>query len=85
MSTATRPSAKSPPLEIDGTRERLTRLGLMHAAEALARELSEAVQHNRPAHQVLDRLLAFELTPLSRDPNRYEVSEPELLRGLRLS
>jgi hypothetical protein len=22
---------------------------------------------------------------LSRDPNRYEVSEPELLRGLRLS
>jgi hypothetical protein len=23
--------------------------------------------------------------PLSRDPNRYEVSEPELLRGLKLS
>jgi DNA replication protein DnaC len=72
MSTATKPSAKSPPLEIDGTRERLTRLGLLHAAEALARELSEAVQHNRPAHQVLDRLLAFELA--QRDERRVRTS-----------
>jgi DNA replication protein DnaC len=44
----------------------------MHAAEALARELSEAVQHNRPAHQVLDRLLAFELA--RRDERRVRTS-----------
>ena len=71
MSTSPK-AAKSPPLEVDGTRERLTQLGLLHAAEALARELSEAVQHNRPAHQVLDRLLAHELA--QRDERRVRTS-----------
>ena len=32
----------------------------------------------------LSRLLP-QSPPVSMDPNRYEVSEPELLRGLRLS
>ena len=50
---------QAPALEVDGTRERLARLGLAHAAEALAEELSEAVKHDRPAHAVLDRLLAW--------------------------
>jgi DNA replication protein DnaC len=71
MSAATRPS-KAPPREVDGTREKLARLGLAHAAEALARELSEAVQHNRTAHQVLDRLLAHELA--QRDERRVRTS-----------
>ena len=48
-------------LEVDGTREKLLGLGLVHAAEALAEELSEAVKHNRPAHMLLDRLLSHEL------------------------
>ena len=50
-----------PPLEVDSTREKLLQLGLGHAAEALVAELTEAAQHDRSAHQVLDRLLALEL------------------------
>jgi hypothetical protein len=55
------PPAKTnngPPLEVDRTRERLEQLGLSHAAQALAEELSEAVTHDRAAHVVLDRLLS---------------------------
>jgi DNA replication protein DnaC len=62
----------SPHLEVDGTREKLVQLGLAHAAEALAEELSEAVKHNRPAHQVLDRLLAHEVG--ARDERRIKTS-----------
>jgi DNA replication protein DnaC len=62
MSTATaKKSSARVPLEIDGTREKLLQLGLVHAAEALAEEFSEAVKHNRAAHQVLDCLLVHEL------------------------
>ncbi len=70
MRTSTR--TKAAPLEIDGTRERLTWLGLLHAAEGLAHELTEAVQHNRSAHQVLDRLPACELD--RRDERRGRTS-----------
>ena len=66
-----RPSS-SPPLEVDRTRERLEQLGLGHAAGALAEELSEAVKHNRPAHAVLDRLLAREVE--ARDERRVRTS-----------
>lgn len=58
---------KSPPaprggrLEVDATREKLLELGLETAAEELGGELSEAVQHNRSAHQVLERLLEKEV------------------------
>jgi DNA replication protein DnaC len=48
-------------LEVDSTREKLTQLGLLHAADGLADELSESVKHNRPVHHVLDRLLGKEL------------------------
>ena len=58
--------------EVDGLRERLMQLGLAHAAEALAEELSEAVKHDRPAHAVLDRLLARETG--ARDERRVKVS-----------
>src|SRR5919201_93514 len=63
--TPTSPPVKgtngSPHLEVDGTRGKLVQLGLGHAAEALAEELSEAVKQNWPGHQVLDRLLRREL------------------------
>ncbi len=70
--TPTKKSAEHPPLEIDGTRERLNQLGLAFAAESLGEELSEAVKHNRAAHVVLDRLLSRELT--SRDERRVKTS-----------
>lgn len=57
----TAPVPKSGRLEVDSTREKLVELGLMTAAEELGGELSEAVQHNRSAHQVLDRLLEKEV------------------------
>src|SRR5262249_5433000 len=43
-----------------------------HAAEALAEELTEAVKHDRGAHQVLDRLLGKEVT--ARDERRVRTS-----------
>ncbi len=64
--------AGGPHLEVDSTREKLQQLGLAHAAEALGEELSEAVKHNRPAHQVLDRLLGQELS--ARDERRVRTS-----------
>jgi DNA replication protein DnaC len=66
-------AAASPPhLEVDHTREKLVQLGLAHAAAALAEELAEAVKHNQPVHQVLDRLLARELG--QRDERRIKTS-----------
>ena len=65
-------TSNGPPLEVDRTRQRLEQLGLMHAAGALAEELSEAVKHDRPAHAVLDRLLARELS--ARDERRVRTS-----------
>ena len=62
----------TPRLEVDGTRAKLVQLGLAHAAEALAEELSEAVKHNWASHQVLDRLLARELG--ARDERRIKTS-----------
>ncbi|HLJ92322.1 MAG TPA: IS21-like element helper ATPase IstB [Gemmataceae bacterium] len=74
--TPTSPPAKTsngmPPLEVDGTRGKLVQLGLGHAAEALTEELSEAVKHNWPGHQVLDRLLARELG--AREERRIKTS-----------
>jgi DNA replication protein DnaC len=58
--------------EVDGLREKLLGLGLAHAAEALAEELSEAVKHNRAAHVVLDRLLSREFG--ARDERRVRTS-----------
>lgn len=49
-------------LVLDTIIERLERLGMMHAAGALMAEISEAVRHDRPAHQVLERLLSRELS-----------------------
>jgi len=72
MSTTTKKSAAGPALDVDATREKLVQLGLSHAAESLAGELSEAVKHDRAAHQVLDRLLALEVR--RRDERRIKTS-----------
>jgi DNA replication protein DnaC len=57
---------------VDAIREKLLGLGLAHAAEALAEELSEAVKHDRAAHVVLDRLLLRETG--ARDERRVRTS-----------
>jgi len=62
----------SPQLELDGIREKMLGLGLLHAAETLAEELSEAVKHDRAAHIVLDRLLSREIA--ARDERRVRTS-----------
>lgn len=59
-------------VEVDGLREKLLGLGLVHAAEALAQELSEAVKHDRSAPVVLDRLLSRETD--ARDERRVRTS-----------
>lgn len=59
-------------LVLDTLMERLQRLGLTHAAGALMTEISEAVRHDRPTHQVLERLLSQELT--SREERRIATS-----------
>jgi DNA replication protein DnaC len=72
LPNGSKPAAAAPHLDIDTTREKLVQLGLAHAAEALAEELSEAVKQNRPAHQVLERLLAREVQ--QRDERRIKTS-----------
>jgi DNA replication protein DnaC len=62
----------SPGVQVDGLRQRLIALGLSHAAEALAEELSEAVKHDRAGHVVLDRLLAHEMS--AREERRMRTS-----------
>jgi len=59
-------------VQVDGLRQRLLGLGLAHAAEALAEELSEAVKHDRAGHVVLDRLLSHEAN--ARDERRVRTS-----------
>ena len=59
-------------VEVDALRQKLLGLGLCHAAEALAEELSEAVKHDRAGHVVLDRLLCHEVN--ARDERRVRTS-----------
>jgi DNA replication protein DnaC len=59
-------------VQVDELRQRLLVLGLAHAAETLAQELSEAVKHDRAAHALLDRLLAREVE--ARDERRVRTS-----------
>jgi DNA replication protein DnaC len=57
---------------VDAIREKLVELGLVHAALALAEELSESIKHNRAAPVVLDRLLSHEVN--ARDERRVRTS-----------
>lgn len=64
--------AGSPVVDLDVTRRRLDRLGLLHAAEQLETLISEAVQHETAPHQVIDRLLDAELD--RREERRLQTS-----------
>jgi DNA replication protein DnaC len=49
------------PIDIDRTREKLESLGLQFAAQELSLILADAVQNESAPHQILDKLLAFEI------------------------
>lgn len=53
---------KAPKLDLDRTRERLTRLGLLHAAEQLDAALSSAIKDSASPHAVLDALMEAEIS-----------------------
>ena len=56
MSAANPVSRKSPKVDLDTTREKLTRLGLAHASEHVGETLAEAVKESWPPHRFLDQL-----------------------------
>jgi DNA replication protein DnaC len=62
MSTAHPVSRKQPKVDLDATREKLTKLGLLHASDHVNETLAEAVKESWPPHRFLDRLLEAELT-----------------------
>ena len=51
----------APKVDLDATREKLGRLGLVHATDHLAETLGEAVKDGWPPHRFLDGLLDHEL------------------------
>jgi DNA replication protein DnaC len=52
---------KSPQVDLDRTRERLLKLGLLHAADQLGEHVAGAVKETHPPHRFLDGLLDAEL------------------------
>lgn len=65
-------STATPPIDLDVTRERLGKLGLVHASEQLATWLAEAVTEETPPQRFLDRLLEHELR--AREERRVRTS-----------
>ncbi len=51
----------APKVDLDATREKLGRLGLVHATDHLAETLADAVKDGWPPHRFLDGLLDHEL------------------------
>jgi DNA replication protein DnaC len=51
----------TPKVDLDATREKLARLGLVHATDHLAETLGDAVKDSWPPHRFLDQLLDHEL------------------------
>jgi len=62
----------APTVDLDTTRRRLERLGLMHAAEHLEALVSDAVKDDLAPHQMVDRLLDTELD--RREERRLQTS-----------
>src|SRR6185295_3698973 len=54
-------SAPKPRVDLDVTRDRLQRLGLMHAAEQLGERITASVKETTSPHRFLDELLDAEL------------------------
>ena len=63
---------KTPQVDLDKTRERLTKLGLVHAAETLGEHVAAAVKETHAPHRFLDTLLEAELA--ARDERRVRTS-----------
>jgi DNA replication protein DnaC len=63
---------KAPQVDLDRTRERLTRLGLLHAAERLGEHVAAAAKQTHAPHRFLDDLLEAEL--VARDERRVRTS-----------
>jgi len=59
-------------VDLDKTRERLEKLGLLHASEQLPALLTETVKNDRPHHRFLDELLEVELS--QREERRIKTS-----------
>ena len=59
-------------VDLDGTKEALAQLGLMHASEALEGLLNQAVKKNTVPHRFLDQLLTVETT--NREERRIKTS-----------
>ena len=68
--------ARGPKVDLDATRDRLLRLGLLHAADELEGRLTDTVKAGTSPHRMLDLLLEQELA--WRDERRIRT-------GLRLS
>jgi len=54
--------APTPKVDLDATRDRLVRLGLLHAADELEGRLTDTVKEGTSPHRMLDQLLDQELT-----------------------
>lgn len=63
---------KAGQVDLDRTRERLARLGLVHAADRLGEQIAEAVKESWPPHRFLDHVLEHELAV--RDERRVRTS-----------
>ena len=63
---------KSPPVDLDRTRERMTKLGLVHAAEQLGEHVAGAAKETVAPHRFLDGLLEAELS--AREERRIRTS-----------
>lgn len=77
MSTTPTPKkVAEPKVDLDATRERMVRLGFLHAADQLEPRLSETIKNGASPHRMLDQLLDEEL--VWREERRVRT-------GLRLS
>jgi DNA replication protein DnaC len=77
MKSPTSPTAPAlpkpePKVDLDVTRERLCKLGLVRAADRLADHVADAAKDTTPPHRFLDRLLEDEL--VHRDDRRVKTS-----------
>jgi len=74
MTTESMPALpkKTPPVDLDRTRERLVRLGLVHAADKLGEQVALAAKETHAPHRFLDALLEAELA--ARDERRVRTS-----------
>lgn len=62
MSAPASPAAPPPKVDLDRTREQLTRLGLVRAAETIGEQLAQAAKDRLPLHRFLEAVLTAEVS-----------------------